>query len=72
MQPGSELTSLWMDADDSSEALSTPPTRRAFMEEVILKGSVGVYLASSATVAPAHASGGATAGGAYLLSGKFQ
>lgn len=41
--------------------------RRSFAES-LLKGSIGFSLANL-TSAPAHASGGATAGGAYLLSG---
>mmetsp|Transcript_32744 Transcript_32744/g.69127 ORF Transcript_32744/g.69127 Transcript_32744/m.69127 type:complete len:220 (-) Transcript_32744:204-863(-) len=45
-----------------------PSTRRLFSED-LLKGSIGISLAYLLP-SPAHASGGATAGGAYLLSAK--
>jgi hypothetical protein len=45
-------------------------TRRSFAED-LLKGSIGFSLASLAS-SPAYASGGATAGGAYLLSGELE
>ena len=51
------------DTDDTSPGVS----RRLFVDD-LMKGSIGItlaYLSSS----PANASGGATAGGAYLLSG---
>jgi len=56
------------DIDSGSDSIAASITRRSFAEN-LLKGSAGVslaYLSSS----PAHASGGATAGGAYLLSAK--
>mmetsp|Transcript_31620 Transcript_31620/g.66506 ORF Transcript_31620/g.66506 Transcript_31620/m.66506 type:complete len:186 (+) Transcript_31620:143-700(+) len=51
-----------------SDGGSAPTSRRFFMEDV-LKGSIGMSLAYISS-SPAHASGGATAGGAYLLSAK--
>eukprot|EP01082_Thalassiosira_pseudonana_P000537 g696.t1 g696 contig10:550685-551370(+) len=47
------------------ESNQSKPTRRLFVEKVLV-GSIGLSVASS----PAIASGGATAGGAYLLSAK--
>ncbi len=55
------------EADTCGGAAAT--TRRSFAEDV-LKGSIGFSFANLAS-APAHASGGATAGGAYLLSGTL-
>lgn len=52
---------------------TTTSSRRSFAEDAMAK--VSIFLGSSLLVAcqqptsPAHASGGATAGGAYLLSG---
>lgn len=54
------------DSDDQDAGM----TRRMFADDILLKatsfGSVSAFLSSS----PAQASGGATAGGAYLLSAK--
>ena len=50
-------------------ALESASTRRSFLDNFGLTSAVLVVAASS-RVAPAFASGGATAGGAYLLSAK--
>ena len=63
------------DDDGRAAALAggTTTSRRSFAEDAMAKASI--FLGSSLLVAcqqptsPAHASGGATAGGAYLLSG---
>ena len=55
------------EADTCGGAAAT--TRRSFAEDV-LKVSIGCSFANLALV-PAYASGGATAGGAYLLSGRL-
>lgn len=50
-----------------SNGIGSATTRRSFAEDLV-KGSIGFSLANLASL-PAYASGGATAGGAYLLSG---
>ncbi|KAL3760843.1 hypothetical protein ACHAWU_007909 [Discostella pseudostelligera] len=51
-----------------SNGIGSATTRRSFAEDLV-KGSIGFSLANLASL-PAYASGGATAGGAYLLSAK--
>lgn len=50
-----------------SHGIGSATTRRSFAEDLV-KGSIGFSLVNLASL-PAYASGGATAGGAYLLSG---
>jgi len=54
--------------DIDSGGIAASITRRSFAED-LLKGSVGISLALLSS-SPANASGGATAGGVYLLSAK--
>ena len=51
--------------------MSVESTRRILLDK-FCRRSIGFFVTSvlSAPLAPAHASGGATAGGAYLLSGR--
>ncbi len=56
-------------SSDTDGDVIIPAPRRVFFEDV-MKGSLGLFFFSTLASAPAHASGGATAGGAYLLSGK--
>ena len=58
------------EADPDGRAAFAGLTRRSFAEDVVVKVSILVSsLLASQPTSPAHASGGATAGGAYLLSG---
>mmetsp|Transcript_13458 Transcript_13458/g.26391 ORF Transcript_13458/g.26391 Transcript_13458/m.26391 type:complete len:214 (+) Transcript_13458:61-702(+) len=54
---------------DAGGDVITHTTRRVFVDDTI-KGSLGIFIASTVASTPAYASGGATAGGAYLLSAK--
>lgn len=63
-----------MSASESDvEARSLVSTRNSFVTEV-LRAAAGISIASSVAMdpSPVYASGGATAGGAYLLSGKIR
>lgn len=53
-----------------SEVGIAATTRRSFAEDLLTKGLIGFSLSNLAS-SPAYASGGATAGGAYLLSGAL-
>lgn len=53
------------------DAFSLPTTRRSLLEQLSVSSVLSVaWLASPFVTLPAGASGGATAGGAYLLSAK--
>ncbi|KAL9181621.1 hypothetical protein ACHAXT_010426 [Thalassiosira profunda] len=57
------------DDDAGGDGIASLPTRRCFAEE-LLKGSIAIASLVPLASSPAYASGGATAGGAYLLSAK--
>ena len=59
-------------SESDVEARSLVSTRNSFVTEV-LRAAAGISIASSVAMEPlpVYASGGATAGGAYLLSGKI-
>ena len=74
VQPSSTTKSQNSDISSPQDAtvLSTPPTttRIGFIKQLTYVPLAAVAVAASSGVAPANASGGATAGGAYLLSAK--
>ena len=67
----SELRMMAVDARSSpSTHLQAAASRRDFMESVVHTTALGTAAIFSMSAPPALASGGATAGGAYLLSAK--
>jgi hypothetical protein len=57
------------EVDPDGRAAFAGTTRRSFAEDAMIKVSILGSSLLAYLPAPAHASGGATAGGAYLLSG---